>query len=206
MLYLHSICPKLWDWMVLDQSFWSLVHLRYYISHSSTLFQTCLQMHTILKEWTIHCITPIHKSGDRSLVANYRPISLLSSTSKVWRVWRNKCYTHLASSLSVVSGKGQSTLQQLLLFYTKVLDTLGEGKQCDVIFLDFSKAFDTVPHQELLLKLRSLGVSEKLWIWLQNYLTGRMQCVQVGEERSQLLPVLSGVPQGSNLGPLLFLA
>ena len=127
-------------------------------------------MHTILKEWTIHCITPIHKSGDRSLVANYRIISLLSSTAKVLEgLVRNKCYAHLESSLSVVQfgfRKGRSTLQQLLLFYTKVLDTLGEGKQCDVIFLDFAKAFDTVPHQELLLKLWSLGVSGKLWLWL----------------------------------------
>lgn len=172
------------------------------------LFQTSLHTLTIPKEWKIHCISPIHKSGDRSLVTNYRPISLLSSTSKVLEhLVSNKCYGYLEPLLSVVQfgfRKGHSTLQQLLLFYSKVLDSLADGNQCDVIFLDFAKAFDTVPHQELLLKLRMLGVSGNLWLWLKDYLTGRMQCVRIGEERSHLLPVISGVPPGSILGPFAF--
>ena len=154
-----------------------------------------------------HSISPIHKSGDRELVSNYRPISLLSSTSKVLEcLIFSKCYTFLERFLTPAqfgSRKGHSTVQQLLLFYDHVMES---STQCDIIFLDFAKAFDSVPHQELLLKLRNLGITGKIWLWLQEYLTGRVQCVCMGTARSNLLPVLSGVPQGSILGPLLFLA
>ena len=76
--------------------------------------------------------------------------------------------------------------------------------QCDAIYiLDFKKAFDSVPHQELLFKLRSIGIAGGLWKWFENYLTSRHQYVAVNEKRYKLLPVLSGVPQGSILGPLL---
>ena len=75
----------------------------------------------------------------------------------------------------------------------------------DVTYLDFSKGFDTVPHNELLLKLRKLGITGLLWSWFQAYLKGRYHYVMIDGAISPLLPAISGVPQGSILGPLLFL-
>ena len=77
--------------------------------------------------------------------------------------------------------------------------------QTDVIYFDFKKAFDSVPHNELLFKLKSMGISGNLWLWFKSYLFNRQQCVKINNKYSHLLPVLSGIPQGSILGPLLFL-
>ena len=77
--------------------------------------------------------------------------------------------------------------------------------QTDVIYFDFKKAFDSVPHNELLFKLKSMGISGNLWLWFESYLFNHQQCVKINNKYSHLLPVLSGIPQGSILGPLLFL-
>ena len=79
------------------------------------------------------------------------------------------------------------------------------GARSDVVYLDFAKAFDSVPHQELLYKLRLMDIDGNLWLWFRDYLSDRFQCVCIGSCRSNLLSVLSGVPQGSILGPLLFI-
>ena len=102
--------------------------------------------------------------------------------------------------------RNRSSLQQLLVFYGDIFKSLSAShSQTDVIFLDIAKAFDSVPHNELLLKLRRLGVCGDVWLWLKAYLFGRLQCVSIDNNISSLLPVLSGVPQGSILGPLLFI-
>ena len=101
--------------------------------------------------------------------------------------------------------RGRSTLQQLLLYFDHIYNSVSLGCQVDAIYLDIRKAFDSVPHCELLFKLWKIGISGKLWNWFRCYLSNRLQCVTISNSRSDLLPVLSGVPQGSILGPMLFI-
>ena len=156
-------------------------------------------------------ITPILKSVDRSVPANYRPVSLTNHLTKIFeRVIRLEMVQHLESN--ELMNKTQhgfrerySTITQILCFYDSVLSFLEEGYSVDAIYLDFSKAFDKVDHQILLKKAESLGIEGKLLQWIREFLTNRQQQVKVSNTLSQKEWVRSGVPQGSVLGPLLFL-
>ena len=173
------------------------------------LFTLSLRTQSLPQEWCTHCIVPVFKSDDNSLVNNYRSISLLCIISKVLEksIFQN-LFNFLYNQLSVYQFgfvPGRSCLQQLLSFAHELY--LAKSLHCDadVIYLDYRKAFDSVVHNELLYKLWQYGISGDLWNWIRAYLTNGMQCVHVDGQVSNLLPVVSGVPQGSLLGPLFYI-
>ena len=155
-------------------------------------------------------ICPIHKKGDPSLVNNYRPISLLNSEDKVFeRLIFKHLYNHLRDNnvlSSLQSGfiQGDSTVNQLTFLYNTFCQTLDMDKEVRVVFCDIRKAFDPVWHAGLIHKLKVAGVQEELK-WFTNYLAERKQRVILPDVASDWIYILVGVPQGSIVGPLLFL-
>ena len=154
-------------------------------------------------------IIPVFKSGNRSSVTNYRPISSLCVTSKVLeKLVYQRIIEFLHPQLSPHQFgflRSRSCLHKLLIFLSNVVLAINNKSQLDVIFLDLKKAFDSVGHNELLVKLSMMGICGPLWNWFAGYLFNRVHRVSLASYSSSLLPVKSGVPQGSILGPLLFL-
>ena len=158
-------------------------------------------------------ISPIHKGGSKSVPKNYRPVALTSHLIKVFeRVLRRALVKHIDDNNILPSGQHgsralRSTLTQLLSHWDTILDGLEQGNGVDCIYLDFSKAFDKVETGVLLHKLRDAKILGKTGKWLASFLDSRkrQQAVAVDGEISDLSPVVSGVPQGTVLGPVIFL-
>ncbi len=160
--------------------------------------------------WKSVHVLPLLKGGAPSDVNNYRPISKLCVLSKVLeKLISNqlKCYLD-AHGLLVQHQSGfrkkHSTTTAAIKVVNDITEALDSREFCTALFIDLSKAFDTVDHVILTHSLRKIGLSSQAVMWFNNYLSGRTQCVQASGSSSSLLPVLKGVPQGSILGPLLF--
>ena len=175
------------------------------------IFSKSLNTGVIPHQLKIAKVIPLFKSGDRSLLDNYRPIALLSSFSKILeKIVCNRLYiflenNELLSKFQFGFRKEHSTLHPMILFMNKLTSALENKQHTIAIFCDLRKAFDSCNHHILLKKLQKVGVRDIELCWFQNYLENRKQYVFVNGHSSSLLNIDTGVPQGLILGPLLFL-
>lgn len=172
------------------------------------LFNSSLSEGTFPDRWKKSTITPIFKSGSRSSVENYRGIAILATVGKLFeKLVCNLLFPQFRPFVSVFQHgfmKGRSTTTNLIEFTNHAVGVIESGHQLDVIYTDIRKAFDRLLHTKLLHKLNKMGVHSAMYNWVKSYLTNRRQCVKILGWSSFSYQVMSGVPQGSHLGPLLF--
>ena len=175
------------------------------------IYQATLKQQRVPADWKKALVVPIFKKGVHTCPANYRPISLTCIPCKIFE---HIIYSHIFKHLNTHNilsqeqhgfRKYHSCESQLITTIDDFASHVDSGAQIDTIILDFSKAFDKVPHQRLLMKLAHYGIQGMLLDWVKDFLSNRSQIVILNNASSEPTEVLSGVPQGSVLGPLLFL-
>lgn len=159
--------------------------------------------------WKLANVIPVYKKGDRTFVNNYRPISILSAFPKIFEAavvpFITKFFKPILSEHQHGFTSNRSTSTNLLTFITDITKSVDSHDQVDAIYTDFSSAFDKVDHNILLRKISDYGINGSLLNWLQSYLSNRTQRVTACGYNSVSYKVTSGVPQGSHIGPILFL-
>jgi len=173
------------------------------------IFNKSLSCHTFPSKWKSSYLTPIFKSGSRNDVENYRGVAILPTFGKLFEsIICDLLTDEFRNCISLRQHgfmKGRSTSTNLLEFTHKTINFMEQGYQMDAIYTDIKKAFDRVNHKRLLAKLHKLGIHSSLLKWFSSYLHGRIQYVKICGHDSRSFSVTSGIPQGSHLGPILFL-
>ena len=176
------------------------------------IINSSLKEGKVPREWKRANIVPIYKGGKRTEPLNYRPVSLTSVVGKLCEAVIKERWVKYLEEKEVITGcqygfrKGRSCVTNLLSFYTRVRDVLHERDGwVDAVYLDIKKAFDRVPHRRLLWKLENVGgLKGKMLEWMKDYLQDRQMKTVIKDVSSSWCKVISGVPQGSVLAPIMF--
>jgi hypothetical protein len=182
------------------------------IQFQASLLEITLNNATLSIDWKKAIVVPIYQASDRSVDANYRPVSLTSLACKqmehliagyLRQVWDKNDWLY---DEQLGFRPGYCCESQVITVCQDIADSLGERVSIEAIITDFPKAFDLFPHDRLLTKLEASGVDSRIVVWVKEFLVDRTQKVRVEGQLSKKVRVTSDLPQGSVLGPLLFLA
>ena len=183
----------------------------FYVKPLTQLINRSFELGIFPDELKLAKVIPIFKSGDKTQLTNYRPISVLIFFSKIFE---KTMYNHLIKFINKNKilykyqfgfRKSHSTNHAIISLVEKVNNALDSGNVLVGVFLDLKKAFDTVDHKILLGKLFKYGIRGEILKWFESYLNNRTQYVNIQDNKSQTKTITCGVPQGSILGPLLFI-